>query len=72
MTKKRLLEDIKERPSRFYRAPGDVARDRRFADDERLEILRAWATAAGDETQARQIADLIAVVENHASGHAAE
>jgi len=72
MTKKKLLEDIKEHPSRFYRAPADVPRDRRFADGERLEILRAWAAAAGDETVARQIADLIAMVETHVSGHAAE
>ena len=36
MAKKKLLEDIKLRPARFYRLPGDVMRDRRFAD-------RAWA-----------------------------
>ncbi len=42
MTKKQLIEDIKTDPSRFYRAPSDVARDRRFSDLERLEILQAW------------------------------
>ena len=42
MAKKKLLEDIKARPGRFYRVPGDVMRDRRFGDAERLEILRAW------------------------------
>ena len=42
MAKKKLLEDIKARPARFYRLPGDVMRDRRFGDVERLEILRAW------------------------------
>ena len=42
MAKKKLLEDIKARPGRFYRLPGDVMRDRRFDDTERLEILRAW------------------------------
>jgi len=32
MAKKKLLEDIKIRPARFYRLPGDVMRDRRFCD----------------------------------------
>lgn len=42
MTKKRLLEDIVQDPSRFHRAPLDVVRDRRFSDPERLQILSAW------------------------------
>jgi hypothetical protein len=42
MAKKKLLEDIKTKPARYYRSPGDVMRDRRFGDAERLEILRAW------------------------------
>jgi len=42
MAKKQLLEDIKIRPSNFYRTPSDVARDRRFSDVEKLEILEAW------------------------------
>jgi hypothetical protein len=42
MAKKKLLEDILRDPPRFYRVPGDVLRDRRFADDERAAILRAW------------------------------
>ena len=42
MTKKQLLEDIKADPARFFRAPNDVIRDRRFTDPERLEILEAW------------------------------
>ena len=42
MTKKRLIEDIKINPARFYRVPADVARDRRFSDEERLQILEAW------------------------------
>jgi len=47
MAKKKLLEDIKTKPARFYRLPGDVMRDRRFEDAERLEILRAWFAEAG-------------------------
>jgi hypothetical protein len=42
MTKKQLLEDIKADPERFFRAPNDVIRDRRFTDPERLEILQSW------------------------------
>jgi hypothetical protein len=52
MTKKQLLEDIKADASRFFRAPGDVLRDRRFSDQERLEILYVWeekANVANDD-----------------------
>lgn len=49
--KRKLIDDIKKGPSRFYRAPSDVIRDRRFRDEERLEILSAWESAAQDETE---------------------
>jgi len=55
MTKKQLLEDIKADPARYFRAPSDVNRDRRFTDAERLEILQSWErdartlSAADDE-----------------------
>ena len=42
MAKTKLLEDIKDDPSRFYPSPTDVVRDRRFSDPERLAILEAW------------------------------
>ena len=72
MAKKKLLEDIKLRPPRFYRAPGDVVRDRRFDDSERLEILRAWRGEAEDAL-ARQIDIVIEDVEGRSlTGHAAE
>ena len=72
MAKKKLLEDIKVRPGRFYRLPGDVMRDRRFNDAERLEILRAWAAEAGPLEP--QIEMAIKELENRltANGHAAE
>ena len=73
MTKKRLFEDIKLDPARIYRVPGDVMRDRRFGDVERVEILRAWrGDAAVDEAE---IDALIAELEARlytASNHAAE
>jgi hypothetical protein len=72
MAKKKLLEDIKLHPPRFYRIPGDVLRDRRFVDAERLEILKAWRSEA-EHGSARQIDDVIAEVERHAATrHAAE
>jgi hypothetical protein len=47
MAKKKLLEDIRLKPARYYRLPGDVMRDRRFGDSERLEILSAWLADPG-------------------------
>jgi hypothetical protein len=42
MSRKKLLDELKQNPARFYRAPADIVRDRRFNDEERLEILLAW------------------------------
>ncbi len=42
MAKDKLIQDIMLNPARFYRAPSDVGRDRRFSDLERLQILDAW------------------------------
>jgi hypothetical protein len=42
MSKKKLMEEIKLNPARYYRMPSDVGRDRRFNNDERAEILAAW------------------------------
>ena len=61
MAKKKLLEDIKTHPSRFYRLPGDVVRDRRFDDGERLEILQAWISEA-DPLRTEQIGGAIAEI----------
>jgi hypothetical protein len=75
MTKKKLFDDIKQNPARIYRTPGDVLRDRRFGDAERLEILRAWRDAAPDSTEAGEIGAMIAEIEGRlypANGHAAE
>lgn len=71
--KKKLLEDIKAHPDRFYRIPADVTRDRRFNDDERLEILRAW-THGADAARMDQIEEAIADVQRRLTpnNHAAE
>ena len=73
MAKKKLLDDIKARPSRFYRIPGDVVRDRRFDDSERLEILKAWQGEA-DALRAQEIGQVIAdiVLRLAPRDHAAE
>jgi len=73
MAKRKLLDDIKARPGRFYRVPGDVMRDRRFDNFERLEILRAWATQ-GDPEFAQQIDDALRDLEQRLtpSDHAAD
>ena len=72
MAKKKLLEDIKAEPGRFYRAPNDVARDRRFDDGERLEILKAWVEA--DAGRAKEARTAIADIERRIApkDHAAE
>jgi hypothetical protein len=75
MPKKKLIEDIKVRPARFYRLPGDVMRDRRFDDSERLEILHAWLDEAEAAAMAPQIENAIRELENRRpvpSDHAAE
>jgi hypothetical protein len=70
MTKRKLFEEIKHNPQRYYRAPSDVNRDRRFSDGERLEILDAWehdmratAETENQESRLRQVADAKAEAE---------
>ena len=74
MAKKKLFEDILRDPARFYRVPGDVLRDRRFGDDERIAILKAWQGT--DQTRAPEIGADLAELESRGPrdgvGHAAE
>jgi hypothetical protein len=71
MVKKKLLEDIKQHPARIYRTPNDVLRDRRFGDEERLEILRSWRDR--EESVESGIDAVIAELEGRlCSDHAAE
>ena len=75
MTKKKLFDGIRQNPARIYRAPGDVLRDRRFGDVERLEILRAWRDAAKDQAEEEEIGVIISELESRlyaANNHAAE
>ena len=72
MTKKKLLDDMLANPPRFYRSPGDVLRDRRLGDPDRLEILRAWRDGGADGAQ--QAGELMLELEQRlgAHDHAAE
>ena len=75
MARKKLLHDILRNPARIYRLPGDVLRDRRFSDADRLEILRAWHERGADARVEEEIAALIAALEDRshpANNHAAE
>ncbi len=69
MARKKLLGDIVQNPTRFYRLPGDVLRDRRFGDAERLEILRAWRDGAEN---ADGVEALIVELQHRLAPHAAE
>lgn len=70
MPKKKLLEDILRNPSRFYRIPADVLRDRRFDDHDRAEILAAWAAA--DDARGPEVAAARSELESRGVHHAAE
>jgi hypothetical protein len=75
MTKKKLFEDIRQNPSRIYRTPADVLRDRRFGDAERVEILRAWRESGDQAAPVAELDALIAEVDARlyaANNHAAE
>jgi hypothetical protein len=55
MPKKRLLEEIVRDPRKFHRAPLDVIRDRRFSNEEQLEILSAWERQIRSEDGAGEL-----------------
>jgi len=63
MPKRRLIEDIVQHPTRFYRAPFDVVRDRRFSDEERLQILGAWEREVREHDGEAIAADLARIDE---------
>lgn len=76
MTKRKLFDEIKLNPRRYYRAPSDVNRDRRFSDEERLQILAAWEDdmrSLPDESEGgsrlREVADARAEVEKRLPIH---
>ena len=51
MKKAKFVQDAKLDPSRYYRNPSDVIRDRRLTNQDRLEILAAWERVAREREQ---------------------
>ena len=49
MKREKFLHDAKLDPSRYYRNPADVVRDRRLSNEDRLQILDAWAREIDDD-----------------------
>ena len=49
MKKTKFIQDAKLYPSRYYRNPSDVVRDRRLTNADRLEILAAWERDAREQ-----------------------
>ena len=48
MKREKFLQDAKTDPSRFYRNPADIMRDRRLTPGDRRDILDAWERSARD------------------------
>ena len=57
MKKAKFVQDAKLDPSRYYRNPSDVVRDRRLTNQDRLEILAAWEREARERQQNADFAD---------------
>ena len=51
MKKAKFVQDAKLDPSRYYRNPSDVIRDRRLTNQDRLEILAAWERVTREREQ---------------------
>ena len=49
MKKAKFIQDAKLSPSRYYRNPSDVVRDRRLTNADRLEILATWELDAREQ-----------------------
>jgi hypothetical protein len=66
MKREKFLQDAKTDPSRFYRNPADIMRDRRLTPADRLEIVAAWerATQEGGELMRQELQRLREQLEN--------
>jgi len=60
MKKVKFVQDAKLDPSRYYRNPADVIRDRRLTNEDRLEILIAWERDARRRLETLEITDDLA------------
>ena len=55
MKKDKFVQDAKLDPSRYYRNPSDIVRDRRLTNSDRLEILDAWERDARERQENEDI-----------------
>jgi hypothetical protein len=55
MKKTKFIQDAKIDPSRYYRNPSDVVRDRRLTNADRLEILAAWERDARERQDPEEL-----------------
>jgi hypothetical protein len=56
MKKAKFIQDAKLYPSRYYRNPSDVVRDRRLTNADRLEVLAAWERDARNQQNREEAA----------------
>jgi hypothetical protein len=56
MKKAKFVQDAKLYPSRYYRNPSDVVRDRRLTNADRLEVLAAWERDARNQQDREETA----------------
>jgi hypothetical protein len=68
MKREKFLHDVKVDPSRFYRNPCDIIRDRRLTNQDRLEILNAWERAADDDLICQELRRARQQLETGSSG----
>jgi len=57
MKKAKFVQDAKLDPSRYYRNPSDVVRDRRLTNQDRLEVLACWEREARERQQNADLTD---------------
>jgi hypothetical protein len=65
MKREKFLQDAKADPSRFYRNPADILRDRRLTPADRLAIVTAWehVTREGGEVVRQELRRLRELLE---------
>ena len=60
MKKDKFVQDAKLDPSRYYRNPADIIRDRRLTNEDRLKILLAWERDARRQLETLETTDVMA------------
>jgi hypothetical protein len=58
MKKAKFVQDAKLDPSRYYRNPADIMRDRRLTNEDRLAILNTWERERRQRCESQPSAEL--------------